>query len=122
MEGYKQVLSMDTLKFVAWLDSEFSYDMPTRIETPDDVNYGLDCMAAYAGANEYLESLASYAKIVGRSLKRMGKEYKKDYEDMVDKREAIDNKIDAIKLSYQTVNKSVTIAVEEIKNPHIFAK
>lgn len=52
----------------------------------------------------------------------MGKEYKKDYEDMVDKREAIDNKIDAIKLSYQTVNKSVTIAVEEIKNPHIFAK
>lgn len=122
MNGYKEVLSMDTLEFISWLETEFSYDAPVQIETPDDINYGLDCMSAFAGANEYLETLASYAKVIGRSFKRMGKEYKKDYEDMIDKREAIDNKIDSIKLSYQTINKAITVAVEQMKNPHIFVK
>lgn len=122
MKEYKEILSMNGMEFLSWLESKFSYEIPSHIETPDDIQYELDCMTVYAGANEYLQTVSSYAKILGRSFKRMGKEYKKDYEDIIDKREAVENKIDSIKLAYQTVNKAVTVAVEQAKNPQIFAK
>ena len=117
MESIKEILSMPTLKFVEWLENRFSYETPPRMETTDDINRGLDMLRVYTGVIEYLKELETYAKVYSREAKRKGKEFKAEYEDMVDRREAISNKIDSIKLSYQTVNKCVTVAIEQRKFP-----
>lgn len=109
----EETLFMSVTDFLLWMDDHFSLDTPPRMDSDEDVHRGLDVLNIYAGMTDYLKTLSSYAKVYARDLKRKGKEYKTDYEDMVDRENIINNKLDAIKLSYQAVNKCITIYVEE---------
>lgn len=101
------------LELLTWLDDSFSYEAYPHMTTPDEVNLGLDMMQIQASILDFLMEMLSYAKIYTRDLKRKGKEYRMDYEDMVDKKEIIENKISAIKVSYQTTNKCVTVFMNQ---------
>jgi hypothetical protein len=72
----------------------------------------------------YVVTLSSYSKHYSRELKRKGSEYKEQYEDMVDKKNALDNLADAIKLQYQGVSRRITVKMDakEENNMHGYRK
>jgi hypothetical protein len=113
----EQLLSMDPISFLNWINAHFSFETSSHMESPDDANRGLDMMNVQARMIEYLRELDSYAKVYARDLKRKGSEFKMEYEDMVDRREIIENEIDAIKISYQTTNKCISVFMENNRTP-----
>lgn len=65
-----------------------------------------------ANRYSYIVAFLSYAKTVTRKLKRSGKEYKDAYEDMVDRRDALQNTADILKFQYQSMSRLITIRQE----------
>lgn len=118
----EQALNMPIEEFFNWMEYNFSYETSPRMESDDDVHRGLDMLSVYAETVNYLKTLSSLAKIKTRMLKRMGKEYRTEYEDMVDRGNIIENKIDSIKLSYQTVNKCINVYMDERRQPDSFTR
>lgn len=115
--NYEKVLNKTPIEFISWIEKHFLYETSPHMETKDDVERGLDMMNVQARMLETLTTLLSHAKIRARDLKRGGTEKKLEYEDMVDKREIIENTISSIKVSYQTTNKCVTVFIETNRIP-----
>ena len=115
--NYEKVLNKTPIEFISWIETHFLYETFPHMETKEDVERGLDMMNIQARMLETLATLLSYAKIRTRDLKRGGAEKKLEYEDMVDKKEIIENTISAIKISYQTTNKCITVFIETNRIP-----
>ncbi len=63
-----------------------------------------------SGAYSYLMAFLSHAKIRVRETKRNCS--KEEYEDMVDRRDVIENIKDVVKQNYTAVSRAVTIYIE----------
>ena len=107
---YKKILSLPTLDLINWLDRSFRITLPTEILSVEDMQEASNLLIQLSGYYSYLCSLSSYAKAVTRIIKREGN--KKEYEDMVDKKEAIQNVTEAVKQQYSAVSRAVTIHIE----------
>lgn len=107
---YQKVLEKGTIELIEWLNNEFSVDMPDEIMTPDDMDEAAKLLMQLSGYYSYLCSLFSYAKIYTRALKRG--DDKEKYEDMVDRRDAIEKMLDAVKQQYAGVSRAVAIRIE----------
>ena len=60
----------------------------------------------------YLISMTNYARNYVRQLKRQGKDYQSEYEDMMDKRDSLESIASAVKLQYQAVSRILSIKIE----------
>ena len=60
----------------------------------------------------YLISMTNYARNYVRQLKRQGKDYQSEYEDMMDKRDSLESIASAVKLQYQAVSRMLSIKIE----------
>ncbi len=101
---------MDSIGFVSWLSDNFSVHMPADLSLPGNMEKISEEMIKVTGWYSYLLELLSFAKIYSRELKRNGTNIL--WEDMVDKREAIDNKLKALKQCYDGMSRIVTIRTE----------
>ena len=61
----------------------------------------------------YLVSLLSYARSYVRIAKRGGSSTKTVYEDMMDKRDALESMASAVKLQYQAVSRILTARIQK---------
>lgn len=112
---YELHLDKNPYEFVTWLSEQFDIDTPQRFQTVDDINRGLEVLTIYAQSINYLEEMSSFCKLYCRELKRLGESSKEAYEDMVDRQNALDNKLKGLKTLYQALNKNITLLSEQLK-------
>lgn len=111
--SYEDVLNMNPMELVDWLLTEFGEELPEKIETVDEMEMAGRLMLRLSGNYSYLTALSAYARIAVREAKR--NKSKKEYEDMVDRKEIINSITDAVKQQYAAISRSVTIHTENNK-------
>ena len=87
-------------------------DIPRGIKTEEDLRRLEYLLGKLANDYVYLISMTNYARNYVRQLKRKGKEYQVEYEDMMDKRDTLESIASAVKLQYQSVSRMLTIKIE----------
>lgn len=92
------------------LDEEFDVTLPDAIISIEDMEAASKLLIKLSGSYSFLTSLLSFAKIAVRETKRSGD--KVAWEDMVDRKDAIENKTNAVKQNYSAVSRAVTIHIE----------
>lgn len=115
---YKEIFELNNFQFLKWLKMQFPVDMPKEVTSADEMELASKQMLALSAEYSYISEISSYAKVYCRELKRLSDNDKDDpqlksfYEDMVDKREAIDNKMAAIKQAYNGISRAVSVRIE----------
>lgn len=120
---YDAVLTKDPIDFFYWIREEFIEKVPYSFETVEDIQNIGNLLILITNRYSYLVSLLSYTKILTRTLKRENN--KKEYEDMVDRKESIQNAVDTLKLQYNSLSRLITIKQEinkELKMSESFAE
>ncbi len=107
---YEKMKNMDVFEFITWLDDNVKIELPKSITTMEDMNLAGKMLLKLSAQYSYLTSLYSWFKAATRYAKRH--EIKEVYEDMVDKKEAVEKKVDAVKQLYDGVSRAVTIRQE----------
>ena len=107
---YKKMRDMDVFDFIAWLDNAVDTKLPKEIVTMEDMKSAGEMLLKFSSEYSYMASLYSWFKAATRYAKR--NESREVYEDMVDKKEAVENKLDAVKQLYAGVSRAVTIRQE----------
>ena len=86
-----ELLNMEPFSLLEFLTNNYVYEVDTIAETSEDMQVVASIMANTYNEYSFLSQLLSLAKVQCRLLKRKGKDYKKEYEDTIDKRDIIDN-------------------------------
>ena len=107
---YEKILAKEPRELLKWLLSEFNVEQPKEILTVQDMELAAGLMLKLSGFYSYLCALLSYAKIATRDAKRGGD--KRYHEDMVDKKDIIQNMTDSVKQQYASISRAVTIHQE----------
>ncbi len=110
-KSYQEVLTMDPDFLEDWL-SEYVIDIPTSIESVEDMQLASRLLSNLASSYVYLNSLGVYAKNAVRREKKKGKENKEVYEALIDRQNAIDTTTDSVKMLYNCLSRLVTIKQE----------
>ena len=106
----RQIFSMNTFDLITWLDETFILPQPSAIITMQDMEEASKALLKLSADYSYISELSSWAKELTREAKRSLS--KTDYEDMVDKKDAVENKLNAIKQTYAGISRAVTIRLE----------
>lgn len=109
---YKTILAMDPFSLIEWLHKEFDIinHFPLKIVTKEEMEMASELLLVLTSYNSYLLELVSYAKCSVRKAKR--ELSKTEYEDMVDKRDAIINMQEDIEQQYKAISRAVTVKIE----------
>lgn len=109
----EQIMLLSPLALIDWLHDQFGNEVPRRVETPEDMMIASEQLLCLTSQYSFLCELLSYAKIIVREAKRNLP--KEDYEDMIDKQNAIDRRLDIVKQQYTAISRAVTIKTETNK-------
>lgn len=110
-KSYLEVLEMDPDVLNDWLLT-FLVELPTSIETVEDMQLSSRLLSRLASSYAYLNSLGVYAKNAVRREKKKGKENKEVYEALIDRQNAIDSACDSVKMLYNCLSRLITIKQE----------
>ena len=110
MEDYQRILEMDIFELLDWLSKNFSVRLPNKVETVEQMNEASELLLRITSYHSYLCELLSYAKVAVRYAKRNLP--KEEWEDYVDKQNAIDRWLDIVKQQYTALSRAVTIRTE----------
>ena len=108
--SFEELISMDTEIFFEWITYNFNTDVIDAVETEDDMRQASKMISRAIGNYSYLSSLLAYLKIKVRQEKR--NKNKEIYEDLIDKREVVQEMVDATKMLYNGISRMVTIKIE----------
>ena len=98
---YNTLLNMTPIDLAIWLEKEYASTLPSNIDSMEEMKK----------VNTQLSRL-TYTKIQVRQEKRKGKENKENYEDMIDRRDTLQNTADILKMQYQTLSRMITVKKE----------
>ena len=107
---YGDLLDKDVYDFLEWLDETFKIVSIDSIKTNEEMELASSELLRLYSLYSYISELSSWAKARTRELKRSGKT--REHEDMIDKKDAIENKMNAIKQAYAGISRAVTIKTE----------
>ena len=106
------LFTMSNTEIIDKLRGTILEDIPKGIKSQKDLERLEYLLGKLANDYVYLISMTNYARNYVRQLKRKGKEYQVEYEDMMDKRESLESIASAVKLQYQAVSRMLTIKIE----------
>ena len=106
------LFTMSNTEIIDKLRGTIIEDIPRGIKTEEDLRRLEYLLGKLANDYVYLISMTNYARNYVRQLKRKGKEYQVEYEDMMDKRESLESIASAVKLQYKAVSRMLTIKIE----------
>ena len=112
MYDYDSLLEMEPAVFSMWLKDQFVEDIPLAFDTYEDLQKIGNQIGTITNRYAYIAAFLSYTKVQARQLKRMGSTYKTAYEDMIDRRDALQHTADTLKLQYQSMSRLITIRQE----------
>ncbi len=101
---------MGTYELLTWLDETFKVPELLPVITMEDMERAGKDLIKLTADYVYLSDLLSWGKALTREAKRTLP--KSDYEDMVDKRDSVERKLDSIKQAYTGISRAVTIKQE----------
>lgn len=107
--NYTDLYSISVENLMKWLDSKFYINVPNGLETITDMQEAGRLLGKLSNDYAYLAMLLSYAKTFVRAEKRKGKDFKASYEDMIDKRDMIDEMTSVVKMQYQAISRMITV-------------
>lgn len=107
---YMKIMEMEPIDLISWLNKNFLVQMPQHITSVSDMNQASELLMRLSANYSYLCTLLSYAKVMVRNAKR--NKPKSEYEDLVDRKEIIQNITDAVKQEYSAISRAVTIRIE----------
>lgn len=112
IKDYNDLYSISVENLIKWLDSRFYVSIPKGLESIDDMKTAGRLLGQLSNDYSYLAVLLSYAKAFVRAEKRKGKDFKASYEDMIDKRDIIDEMTSVVKMQYQAISRMITVKQE----------
>ena len=107
--SYIDILKMDPLVFLTFLE-QYKVEVNCNVENVDEMNMAGQQLGEIANAYSFLSSLYAYAGVLKRQLQRNGQQA--DYQDMIDKEEALNQTMKAVDLLYKSLSKAITIHIE----------
>ena len=107
--NYTDLYSISVENLMKWLDNKFYINIPNGLETITDMKSAGKLLGKLSNDYAYLAILLSYAKTFVRAEKRKGKDFKTSYEDMIDKRDMIDEMTNVVKMQYQAISRMITV-------------
>lgn len=110
VQDQKTILSMTPTELTNWITKQCVMDLPVVICSKEEMDKAAELLLRLTNMYSYLNSLLSYAKIATRQMKRTND--KNAYEDMVDRREIIQNATENVKQQYAAVSRAVSIRIE----------
>lgn len=113
MDNYADILAKEPIELLDWLSETFAIDFPTKIESIEDMSLASETLLKLSSYHAYLCELLSYAKIAVRQAKRDLS--KTEWEDYVDKQNAIDRRLDIVKQQYNAISRAITVKTETNK-------
>jgi len=108
--NFDKTLDKEPIELLNWLLGNFNTEIPGVIVSMNDMTKAGETLLKLSGYYSYLMALLSYCKIKTRDAKR--NKSKEEYENMVDKKEVLQNFTDAVKQNYSAVSRAVTIYIE----------
>lgn len=108
--GCDDILKMGSEEFFSWAMAHFRLESIPVIETSDDMKNAAKLISVATGNYSYLTALLAYLKIKVRQEKR--NKNKEVYEDLIDKREVIQEIVDATKMQYNAISRMITIKLD----------
>lgn len=111
MLTYNSICSESLEDVVQDLVAEFCVDIPTNVESYDEMAKAGNLLGELTNSYSYMVALLMMLKAGTRSLKR-NKEKKDEYEDMVGKRDAVSDTADMIKQQYNAISRMITVKKE----------
>lgn len=106
-------ISPDDLKtlpvgtMIQYISDTILHDVPESMDTEYNIHQMEVLLSRLPNSYAYIVTLLSYARHYVREYKRSGE--KELYEDMMDKRDALESIASAIKLQYQGVSRKITL-------------
>ena len=110
--SYLDILAMDPLVFLNYLE-QFKTDVSCDVDSAESMSEAGKKLGIVANTYAFLTSLYSYAGVMKRQLSRDGKTT--DYQDMVDKEEALERTMKAVDMQYKALSKAITVHIENNK-------
>ena len=107
------LFTMSNAQLLDGLRDSVLVDIPLGIQSEDDMKRIEYLLGKLANDYTYVITLGGYAKNYVRQLKRQGKEYQTEYEDMMDKRDTLEGIASAIKIQYQAVSRMLTVRIQQ---------
>lgn len=92
---------------IQYISDTILNDVPESMDTEYNINQMEVLLSRLPNSYSYIVTLLSYARHYVREYKRSGE--KELYEDMMDKRDALESIASAIKLQYQGVSRKITL-------------
>ena len=101
------LFTLDVSDIIKVIHERVMGDMPEGIKSTQDLVCTEEALGRLANDYAYIIELLSYSRNYVRQLKRKGE--REQYEDMMDKRDALESISSALKLKYQAVSRTITV-------------
>lgn len=131
----EEILQLDPTALIDWLNEEFKMEVPNKLETIEELKNASKLLSKTTNTYSYLMNVSSYAKISVREKKRQSDKLNKEakankdktiedelnqkaakakieYENMVDRKEAIDNAADIANKQYNAISRMIAVKRE----------
>lgn len=105
---YSNLLNMKPKDLMIWIEKNYSCDIPTVIETVDDLKNAGVLLGKLTNIYSYLMSMATFAKLSVRESKKMGLT-KDEVNDCIDRRDILDNYAATVKMQYTAISRMITV-------------
>lgn len=107
----EDLFSLPPRELTDLLWSEYDFQIPFNEETISlsDMAMIQKMLVQTGNAYSYLTYLSSVAKIKVRQTKRSKEKGKEDEEDAIDRKEAINNLVEAVKMQYSVISRLITV-------------
>ena len=104
------LLTLSVKEVIQLISERVLSDIPEGINSHDDLRIVEERLGRLANDYAYVMELLSYSRTYVRTLKRQGQ--KEAYEDMMDKRSALEDIASAVKMQYQAVSRMLTAEIQ----------
>lgn len=120
LDTYAEILSLDTIGLANFLVDRFALAIPDKIETADELNVAGNMLGKITNDWVFIESLAIFVRAMSSQAKRNipdktaldYKEKKDAFDEVNEKKIAIQSISDIIKQRYNAVSRMVTVKME----------
>ena len=115
-----KLINMDNTDFFEYLIKEFSVNIPVHIETIEEAEEAAKVMLICARNYQYLNTLIMFLRREVHEAARLGNKEEKTI--LMDKRDAVNDMISSLKLSYQAISRAITVRQGNLEELHMSDK
>lgn len=105
---YEDISQMAPKDLAIWLNTNYLIDIPTTIETCDDLKKVGKLLGEITNVYSYVVSMSTFAKLSVREAKRH-KLDKEVIDDYMDRKNVLEDFANTLKLQYTAISRMITV-------------